>query len=356
MRGGCSGPATAACLPRRALVADEVVSFVPGARLVGVWAEPKCALGIPDYERTSRPGFLSLGCHGVLTLRFADNALVDVNGPDLFVFEVGPAVEETELAISEDGRTWIEVGRIEGARADVDIAPHVSPGQTFTYVRLTNASRTCGGRHSGADIDAVAAVGSALRLSLDGAVLFDTGQSTLKPAAQEALAALVPAIAEYGSAVAVTVEGHTDNVGDDAANQRLSEARARAVWTFLQGRVKIDDSRVTIVGHGEARPVATNDTDDGRARNRRATSSFVEGGSDGTIIAREVLMIGTLLLLSATMAVVAVTPLGAQQSYRTVPAGCASPCRATAVAERPVQGPTTMAEGGIQGILEAARR
>lgn len=259
------------CLPQgERSFADEVVSFVPGARpSSGVWAEPKYALGVPDYERTSRPGFLSLGCHGVLTLRFADNALVDVDGPDLFVFEVGPAVEETELAISEDGRTWVEVGRIEGARADVDIAPHVSPGQSFTYVRLTNASRTCGGRHSGADIDAVAAVGSALRLSLDGAVLFDTGQSTLKPAAQEALAALVPAITEYGPSVAVTVEGHTDNVGDDAANQRLSEARARAVWAFLQGRVKIDDSRVTIVGHGEARPVAANDTDDGRARNRR---------------------------------------------------------------------------------------
>jgi outer membrane protein OmpA-like peptidoglycan-associated protein len=212
---------------------------------------------------------VSLGCDGVLVLRFTDNALVDVDGPDLFVFEVGPAVEATALAISEDGRTWIEVGRIEGSRADVDIASFVKPSQSFAFVRLTNASRTCGGRHSGADIDAVAAVGSALRLSLDGAVLFDTNQATLKPAAQAALDALVPRIAAYGSAVAVTVEGHTDSVGEDPANQRLSEARARAVGDALASRLRLDAARLTTVGHGETRPVASNDTEAGRARNRR---------------------------------------------------------------------------------------
>ena len=259
------------CLPQgEASFADEVVRFVPGDRpSSGVWADPTHALGVPDYTKTSSPGFLSLGCNGVVTLRFTDNALVDVDGPDLFVFEVGPAVEETELAISEDGRTWVEVGRIEGARADVDIAPFVSPEQTFTYVRLTNASRTCGGRHSGADIDAVAAVGSALRLSLDGAVLFETGQSTLKPAAQDALKALGPRITGYGGAPLVTVEGHTDAVGDDASNKALSEARATAVAAFLVEHLGIARDRVTATGHGEARPVATNDTEEGRARNRR---------------------------------------------------------------------------------------
>lgn len=259
------------CLPQgESSFADEVVSFTPGARpSSGVWADASHALGLPDYTKTTAPGFLSLGCDGVLVLRFTDNALVDVEGPDLFVFEVGPAVEATALAISEDGRTWIEVGRIEGSRADVDIASFVKPSQSFAFVRLTNASRTCGGRHSGADIDAVAAVGSALRLSLDGAVLFDTSQATLKPAAQAALEALVPRIAAYGSAVAVTVEGHTDSVGEDPANQRLSEARARAVGDALASRLRLDAARLTTVGHGETRPVASNDTEAGRARNRR---------------------------------------------------------------------------------------
>jgi OOP family OmpA-OmpF porin len=259
------------CLPQgESSFADEVVSFTPGARPSSeVFAEAKYALGIPDYTNTRSPGFLSLGCDGVLVLRFTDNALVDVDGPDLYVFEVGPAVEPTVLAISEDGRTWVDVGRIEGSRADVDIAPFVSPHQTFTYVRLTNASRTCGGRHSGADIDAVAAVGSALRLSLDGAVLFDTGQSTLKPEALAALSSLLPKIRAYGNTPLVTVEGHTDDVGDEASNQQLSNARAAAVATYLAAQLGVSTDRVSATGYGEGRPVAPNDSAEHRAKNRR---------------------------------------------------------------------------------------
>ncbi len=261
----------AICLPQgESSFADEVVSFTPGARSSsGVFADPSYTLGLPDYTSANKPGFLSLGCDGVLVLRFTDNALVDVEGPDLYVFEVGPAVEPTVLAISDDGRTWVEVGRIEGARADVDIAPFVSPSQTFTYVRLTNASRTCCGRHSGADIDAVAAVGSALRLSLDGAVLFDSGQATLKPEARAALSALLPQIKARGDSFVVTVEGHTDDVGDEASNQRLSEARAAAVATYLAEQLGVSADRIGAVGHGESRPVTPNDSEAGHARNRR---------------------------------------------------------------------------------------
>jgi len=66
----------------------------------------------------------------------------------------------------------------------------------------------------------------------------------------------------------MTVEGHTDNIGTDEANQRLSEARARAAkeWLIAAG---IDESRVFAVGYGESRPIATNDTPEGRAQNRR---------------------------------------------------------------------------------------
>lgn len=261
----------AICLPQGEVsFADDVVSFAPGARpSSGVFADPAHALGRPDYTNNNSPGFLSLGCDGVLVVRFTDNALVDVDGPDLYVFEVGPAVEATVLAISEDGRRWVDVGRIEGSRADVDIAPFVTPRQTFPYVRLTNASRTCGGRHSGADIDAIAAVGSALRLSLDGAVLFDTGQSTLKPTARAAIDALLPRIRGYGAGARVDVEGHTDDVGDATSNQALSEARAAAVATYLATALGVPADQVGRVGHGETRPVAPNDGEAGRARNRR---------------------------------------------------------------------------------------
>ena len=66
----------------------------------------------------------------------------------------------------------------------------------------------------------------------------------------------------------IRVEGHTDNQGDDAVNQQVSQARAEAVRDFLisQG---IGTTRVEAVGYGETRPIDTNSTEAGRARNRR---------------------------------------------------------------------------------------
>lgn len=256
------------CLPQGAAsFADAVVSFTAGARpSEGVWADPAHALGEPDFTRASQPGFLSLGCDGELVLRFDDNALVEVPGPDLYVFEVGPMVEAVDLSVSADGTAWIDVGRIEGARAELDLAGVIEPGESYRYVRLANRSKGCGGRHSGADIDAVAAVGSALRLSLDAAVLFDSGSAVLKPAADATLARAAEAIATRGGRV--RIEGHTDAEGDAPTNQRLSEQRAAAVRDALTAR-GVDPARLDVVGHGESRPVAPNDSAEGRARNRR---------------------------------------------------------------------------------------
>lgn len=260
------------CLPLGAAsFADRVVSFTPGARPSETpFDNPAAALGEPDYRRTSSPDFVSLGCDGSLVLEFADNVLVDVDGMDLYVFEVGPYVEETELAISADGREWRVVGRIEGSRADVDIAAVARPGERLRFVRLTNVGRKgCGGRHSGADIDAVAAVGAQLRLSFDAAVLFDVGQADLRPQAQAELAAAAARLKAMGDGIRVTVEGHTDSTGSDADNLRLSEARARAVWARLATEVALPAAAVTVRGLGESRPVADNDTEEGRALNRR---------------------------------------------------------------------------------------
>jgi outer membrane protein OmpA-like peptidoglycan-associated protein len=68
--------------------------------------------------------------------------------------------------------------------------------------------------------------------------------------------------------VSIQIQGHTDNVGSDVSNLKLSESRAEAVYKYLveQG---IKDSRLTYKGFGKTMPVATNDTEEGRARNRR---------------------------------------------------------------------------------------
>ena len=66
----------------------------------------------------------------------------------------------------------------------------------------------------------------------------------------------------------VSVEGHTDNVGDDRYNQRLSESRAKAVVDyFIANGVSAD--RLSYVGYGESRPIADNSSDEGRQINRR---------------------------------------------------------------------------------------
>ena len=267
------------CLPLGLLsFADKVVNFVPGEKpSKAPFDYPPSALGEPNYRSTSSADFISIGCNGVLTLQFTDNILVDVEGVDLYIFEVGPFVERTQLAISQDGSNWIDVGVIEGSRADVDISPYVQKGDKFPFVRLTNASDSCGGYHSGADIDAVAAVGAEIRLSLDSALLFDVGKSDIKPEAAEALADLASQIEAYGPDIRVTVEGHTDATGSTSANQALSEARAQSVWTYLSGLMGTIPQDVTIKGYGESRPVADNETEEGRALNRRVDILILPG-------------------------------------------------------------------------------
>lgn len=249
--------------------ADEVVSFQKGDPAAAPRdSDPANSLGIPDYDDVADTGYVTLGCEGTLVLRFVDNALVDVEGPDLYVFEIGPAVEPTALAVSADGREWIEIGEISGGRAEVDIRPYTRPGEAFYYVRLTDLKTGCDGQWPGADIDAVGAIGSGLKFNLRSAVLFDFDQWKLKPEAQQELRKMAEEIRQHRVS-RILIEGHTDNVGSQAYNQQLSEKRAQAVKTFLStlpGFARLD---IVTRGYGETRPIASNATEEGRERNRR---------------------------------------------------------------------------------------
>jgi outer membrane protein OmpA-like peptidoglycan-associated protein len=98
-------------------------------------------------------------------------------------------------------------------------------------------------------------------------VLFDFNKSTLQPASDAALQP-VANLMSTDQMLKLEVQGHTDNVGNDAYNQTLSTARAKAVVTWLmQHGVPAD--RLTAKGYGKTKPVADNGSDEGRARNRR---------------------------------------------------------------------------------------
>jgi outer membrane protein OmpA-like peptidoglycan-associated protein len=98
-------------------------------------------------------------------------------------------------------------------------------------------------------------------------VLFDTGSYTLKPGAREKLAKISGIVLAHPG-LNLQIEGHTDSVGSDEFNQQLSERRADSVRDFLaeQG---VPGSAITARGFGKTQPVASNDTAEGRQRNRR---------------------------------------------------------------------------------------
>jgi len=98
-------------------------------------------------------------------------------------------------------------------------------------------------------------------------VLFVFNQSDLTPTAKSELDALMSQF-EDADVVSIKVVGHTDNIGSDAYNQALSERRASSVAEYLisQG---VAPNKVTSEGKGESQPIADNDTDEGRAKNRR---------------------------------------------------------------------------------------
>lgn len=104
------------------------------------------------------------------------------------------------------------------------------------------------------------------RVVLEG-VVFETGSAKLRPESHARLDAVVEYMTHKPSA-RIQVSGHTDNVGNARTNQRLSEARARAVRDYLVGK-GVDGARIEAVGYGDERPVASNDTEEGRQQNRR---------------------------------------------------------------------------------------
>lgn len=104
-------------------------------------------------------------------------------------------------------------------------------------------------------------------------VLFETGSARLRPAATERLRPLASYL-EANPDVPVRIDGHTDSVGSDGANQLLSERRADAVRQAL-GAMGVGEGEFTVAGHGEAMPAASNADATGRQLNRRVEVTLV---------------------------------------------------------------------------------
>ncbi len=150
--------------------ADSVVSYNPafggGAVPAATFQNASQALGAPNFPEGVDPEYVSLGAGGRIVLRFTNNSLTGSgnSNQDLWIFEIGPDVEDTFVDISKDGLTWFSVGKVTGSTRGVDIdAFGFGPSDFFSFVRLTDdiALDATSGTTVGADIDAVGAIASA---------------------------------------------------------------------------------------------------------------------------------------------------------------------------------------------------
>ena len=105
-------------------------------------------------------------------------------------------------------------------------------------------------------------------IRLEGDVLFDTGKAQLRSEAQSALEKVAVVLAQFPGSK-VEIAGHTDAKGGPEMNLELSEKRAVAVSEFLKKRAELAGINFTAHGLGETKPIASNDTDEGRQQNRR---------------------------------------------------------------------------------------
>lgn len=104
-------------------------------------------------------------------------------------------------------------------------------------------------------------------------ITFDTGKAVIKENHHQELNMVADKLHKFANSTTV-IEGHTDNVGSAAANNKLSQKRAESVRDYIVKTFGIDGSRITAKGYGPSKPVASNKTENGRSKNRRVEAVF----------------------------------------------------------------------------------
>jgi outer membrane protein OmpA-like peptidoglycan-associated protein len=110
-------------------------------------------------------------------------------------------------------------------------------------------------------------VGEGIKVTFDSGILFDVDKAALKPRSKEELARLAVILSKYPD-TNILLEGHTDATGSEEHNLDLSRLRAQSVANYLSEQ-EVSPTRFTIMGYGESQPIADNETEMGRALNRR---------------------------------------------------------------------------------------
>jgi outer membrane protein OmpA-like peptidoglycan-associated protein len=173
---------------------------------------------------------------------------------------IGAAAGAVVGAIAKDGK-GAAVGAAVGALAGGGIGHYMDQQEAELRREL-----------EGSDVS-VTREGDQIRLNMPGNVTFETDQTNIRPEFQPVLDSVVK-VANKFAETTLRVAGHTDSVGSDSYNQRLSEHRALSVKDYLALR-GVAPQRLTAVGYGESRPLASNSTVEGRAANRRVELDLI---------------------------------------------------------------------------------
>jgi len=181
------------------------------------------------------------------------------------VDSLGRSVEETQE------RTRRNEGKISEVDQKAQAAAQAAQQANQTATEARNAANEVGAR---ADAG-IEALDKANRKLVFEVVLsedqgnFKFGQTILPDEAKARIDSMVQQLKQDPKNVFIEIEGHTDNVGDKAVNERIGLERAEAVQRYLYEQYQIPLHKMNVISYGEEKPVAPNGTRDGRAHNRR---------------------------------------------------------------------------------------
>lgn len=251
--------------------ADKLVEFKAGKPApVEKYRDSIQCLHEPNYTNYRNPSFVSLGCGGHLVVEFTDNGFKNLPGDDLYIFEVGPSRESAKIEISENNEDWIYAGTISGGKSSINLSDeNIDRDVVFHFIRITDLGDLCRSISAGADIDAIGAINSVIKLTIEADVLFDVAKFELKDTAKSSIDSLAAAIQKVDLAT-ILIEGHTDSDGSEEMNMELSKNRCLSVkqrLTEILGDTSGYDYEIK--PYGESKPKVPNTSDANRQINRR---------------------------------------------------------------------------------------
>jgi outer membrane protein OmpA-like peptidoglycan-associated protein len=271
--------------------------FVSKLQKDGKWGKPE-NLGYPINTNGDESG-LTISANGS-TAYFSSNNLNGLGGFDIYTFEmpvnIRPHIVTYVKGIVEDLKTKQP---LETAVEIIDLQNNLPVYRDYSAAEKGDFLATItSGKNYGLNISKSGYLFYSENFSLVGHspnnpfnitvllepidignkvilknIFFDSNKFDIKPESQAELQKLVDFLT-VNPTLYIEISGHTDNVGNDQANQILSENRAKAVYTYLVAN-KIDPARLRYKGYGKTQPIAPNDTDEGRSKNRRTEFKII---------------------------------------------------------------------------------